>query len=533
MKRSNQSLWMALSAVLTALLLASSQPAVQAADSQAGTADDARHGRKNYNVPPGEYYTGRSPFTGSEAAPPATGAPRAAEPAAGAPCQVINTGWVHMTETMPREVFLGQEFMYELNPRAVACVGNVVVTDQIPAGTTYVRSEPKAELVDGKLVWKLGDMEPGQTIPLKVWVRADREGEVGSCATVSADPRLCAKTFVGKPLLAIEKTGPEMAQLNSDVTYNILVANRGNAIAKGVIVTDEVPKGLVHASGQNQLTFNVGDLAPNQSKSIPVTLKATERGKFCNKASAVASNVPKVSAEACTTVVQAGLKIVKTGDKELFINKAAKYQIKVSNVGDTPLTGVVVTDTAPSPTTIAAAPGATVSGNTATWNVGNLAKGEEKTFEISLLSKVPGNYCNGATVACAQGLRESAQACTEWVGVTGVLVEVVDDPDPVQVGEFTTFTIRVTNQGSSRNIEEINVKSTFQAEVDPVSASNNGTVNGKNVSWPTVPTLAPKASVTYTIRAKGVKAGDHRMETQVTTKLRQNPIVELESTTIY
>jgi uncharacterized repeat protein (TIGR01451 family) len=412
-------------------------------------------------------------------------------------------------------------------------VGNVVVTDQIPAGATYIRSEPPAEVVGNSLVWKLGQMDPGATVPIKVWLRADKEGEIGSCATVSADPRLCAKTFVGKPMLAIEKSGPEMAQLNSDVTYNIVVANRGTAVAKSVVVTDDIPDGLAHASGQKQLTFNVGDLAPNQSKSIPVTVKAAQRGKFCNAASAVASNVPKVSDDACTTVVQPGLKIAKVGDKEQIINKTAKYQIKVSNVGDTDLTGVTLVDTAPSPTSIVSAQGATVTGNTATWNIGTMAKGTEKTFDVVLSSKVPGNYCNAAKVSTAQGLQESAQACTEWIGVTGVLVEVVDDPDPIQVDEFTTYTLRVTNQGSTRNIEEIGVKAMLPAELDPVNASSGGTVTGKNVTWPVVPTLAPKQSITYTMRAKGTKPGDGRLNVEVTTRARTTPITEVESTTVY
>jgi uncharacterized repeat protein (TIGR01451 family) len=505
-----------------------------AAAESSGT--DLRWGRKRYNVPPGDYYSGRSPFLGTEATPapapePAKPQPRV-EPTG--PCQVINSGWVHMTKTMPKEVGIGQEFMYELNPTAVACAANVVVTDQIPAGATYVRSEPKAEVVGNTLVWKLGDMDPGQSVPIKVWLRADREGELASCATVSADPRLCASTFVGKPVLAIDKSGPEMAQLGSDVAYKIRVVNQGNFVAKNVVVTDDVPEGLAHASGQKQLTFNVGDLAAGASKEIPVTLKAAQRGQFCNKATAVAENVPgKVTDDACTTVVQPGLKIAKTGPKERLINKEAAYNIKVTNTGDVPLTGVVVTDTAPAPTKILAAPGATISGNTATWNVGTLNKGEEKTFDVTLTSATPGNYCNAAKVVTAQGLQEAAQVCTDWIGVTGVLVEVVDDPDPIQVGETTTFTIRVTNQGSSRNIEQIAVKAFLPAEIDPVSASSGATISGKNVTWPVVPTLAPKQSITYTMVAKGVKAGDSRLKVDVTTTGRETPITELESTTIY
>ena len=87
---------------------------------------------------------------------------------------------------------------------------------------------------------------------------------------------------------------------------------------------------------------------------------------------------------------------------------------------------------------------------------------------------VPGRFCDTASVATAQGLKESAQACTEWIGVTGVLVEVVDDPDPIQVGETTTFTIRVTNQGSTRDIENMNVKSIFAEQMDPTTASARG-----------------------------------------------------------
>ena len=45
----------------------------------------------------------------------------------------------------------------------------------------------------------------------KITVKADAEGELVNCATVTAIPRVCVSTLVGKPQLAITKTGPATA----------------------------------------------------------------------------------------------------------------------------------------------------------------------------------------------------------------------------------------------------------------------------------------------------------------------------------
>lgn len=488
--------------------------------------------RQTYEVIVGDYYTGRSPYFKGNApapAPMAQAKPSVAPvPAPAIPCSIINSGLIHMSKTMPREAVIGEEFEYELKPMATGCAANVVVTDQIPDGATYVSSSPTATVAGNKLTWNLGNMDAGESKSLKVRLKPTREGTLFGCATVSADPRVCAQTIVGRPSLAIEKSGPEVAQLGADVSYTVTVKNNGTAIAKNVVVTDKVPAGL---GGPKEIPYNVGDLAPGQSRTITVPLKAAERGRHCNVAVASSSNAGTVQDDACTLVVKPGLKLVKTGDAEMYINKQAKYKVTASNIGDTDLTGVVVTDTAPSQTRIVSAQGASVTGNTATWNVGTLKAGESKSFDVVLTTTQPGRWCNAATVNTAQGLRESAEACTLWKGIAAVLLEVVDDPDPVQVGESTTYTIRITNQGNA-DLININTVAQFPKEFTPTSASQ-GTVDSKTVKFPTVPRLASKQSVTYTISAKAVEVGDSRMKVILTEDQLSSPVVEEESSRAY
>lgn len=441
------------------------------------------------------------------------------------------SGNVRLTKQMPAELTLGQEFMYQLRVQANENVADVIVRDVVPDGATYVRSEPAAEVSGKNLTWKFNEMDAGQAKDIRVWLRPDREGRIGSCATVFALSRACAFGVVGKPGLAIKKTGPETAVLGQDIPYTITVSNPGSAVAKAVVVTDNVPDGLSHVSGQSAVTFNVGDLPPGQSRTLPIVLKGTKRGKHCNGASAVASNVTKVSAEACTTILVPGINLVKEGTKEQFLGKSADYTLTVSNTGDTKLTNVTITDTAPAATRILNAAGATVVGNQATWRIAELGAGEKKSFTLSLTSATAGSHCNLASVVSTEGQSARAEACTLWRGVGAILVEVVDDPDPILVGSTTTYTIRVTNQGSA-DLVNINTAAVFPAQIAPV-ATAQGTVTGQNVKFQTVPRLGSKQSVEFRLTARGVSVGDTRVKFTFTEDSLTSPIVEEESTRVF
>lgn len=510
-------------------------------------------GRQFYDVIVGDYYTGRSPYArnssrtkalvnrvadaGSKAinaSVPATTwttvpATKPVTSNGNTPCSITAGGLVNLSIQTPREVAVGEAFTYEIKAVANGCAGNVVVTDVLPEGTSLVETQPAAIVSGNQLTWNLGNLDSGETKTLKITVKSDREGALLSCATLKADPRVCAQTLVGRPALAIDKSGPETAQLGADLNYTITVRNTGSAVAKNVVVTDKVPAGL---GGVKEIPYNVGNLGPGQSNTITVTLKAAERGKHCNVAVATSSNAGTVQDDACTTIVKPGLKLIKTGDSEMYLNKRASYKITASNIGDTELSNVVVTDTAPSPTRIeSVGQGGTQNGNAASWNLGTLRPGESKDLDVILISTQPGKWCNVASVTTQQGLRDSTEFCTLWKGIPAVLLEVVDDPDPVAVGNDTTYTIRITNQGTA-DLINVNTVAQFPSQFNPIS-SQGGTVDGKSVRFPSLPRVSPKQVVLYTITAKAIGTGDSRMKVILTEDQLSSPVVEEESTRGY
>ncbi|NDF00366.1 MAG: hypothetical protein EB034_19175, partial [Verrucomicrobia bacterium] len=131
----------------------------------------------------------------------------------------------------------------------------------------------------------------------------------------------------------------------------------------------------------------------------------------------------------------------------------------------------------------------------------------------------------------AGGLNANAQAATVWRGVGGMLVEAVDDPDPILVGGTTTYTVRITNQGSG-DLININTVGNFPKELTPLAAEG-GTVSGQTVRFQTVARLASKQSVQFKVTARGASEGDARVKFIFTEDSLSAPVIKEESTRVF
>ena len=429
---------------------------------------------------------------------------------------------------------VGANVQYKVRATANANVTNVALTENLPDGCTFVSADPDvAKGAGNSLTWTYPSLSKGESKDVLITVKPNQEGTFIANTKVCVDPAVCVAFKAGSPKLAIEKTGPATADLDSQVSFDVKVTNVGTATATDVVMTDSLPAGLKGPNGQ-QPSFPLGNMAPGESKTIQVPATASQQGHWVNRACVVASNAPEQKcADAPIDILLSKIQVTKTGPDRRFINYDAPYTITVTNVGTTVLAPVTVTDNLPAGTQLLSVSGqpATQNNSTVVWTIPSLQPGESKTDTLSLTSPQPGTTTNTVTATSGK-VSDTASAQTVWEGPPGVLTEIVDDIDPARVGTTVTYTIRITNQGSYRAINT-QTKVMIGDQLSPIDCDAEGaTISGNVVTLPDG-ILQPKAVMTFHIRAKANTGGLATSRLQFNSSFLPQPVNKDETTYIY
>ncbi|HEY4416300.1 MAG TPA: hypothetical protein VGO57_11465 [Verrucomicrobiae bacterium] len=205
--------------------------------------------------------------------------------------------------------------------------------------------------------------------------------------------------------------------------------------------------------------------------------------------------------------------------------------ISVHNVGNITESNVSVSLPIPESAVVTATTdGGTVMDNAVQWTITNLPVNATKQICALLKPRWAGQLslnpnASSADVALVQSFCDLSVS-----GTPALLLEKGGSPNPVRLGSTTTYTVRVTNQGTAE-AGNVQVIATIAPELIPISASE-GSINGQIVTFSVAPKLAAKKSVTYTIVARGVKAGDGRSRFDLTSEVAKSPTYVEESTTV-
>lgn len=440
---------------------------------------------------------------------------------------------ITVTARNPGMCMLGDQYPLDFDVKACDDVCDVVVTTHLPEGVSFISSEPEAKVEGRKLTWYFGPMNKGECRPARVMLKCECEGEQCVCFCATATPVRFCSLLCAKPQLSCEKCGPEQVCPGDCVNYTITVSNHGSCTAEDVTVTDNLPPEVEHSSCQRSLVYKLGSLAPCETKTVNIATTAVKRGKACNSVVVTSCNADTTSCQWCTCICCCAIDLKKVGTKEVAIGKNADYQITVTNTGDLPLTEVVVTDNAPSATSIVSADGATICGNQAVWRLRELKPGDQVTFNLTLTTCTPGCFTNKVSVDNCQHCTACAEFTTRWKGRPALNACVTSSDNAICIGDRTSYTINVVNQGSESD-SNVQVVVRFPNEITPtdVSGDSRGSIQGQTVTFAPVPMLRPRQTLTYRVDAQAKASGDARIVTEITSDTVKTPIIEQESTIV-
>lgn len=377
---------------------------------------------------------------------------------------------------------------------------------------------------------------------------------------------------MGEPVLRLSVQGPESVEVGEEVLWKVLVTNDGNAAARHVQIRSVLPSGFqVSGSASEQ----VSRLLPGQSAQLTVKAVPGEAGIFSAFFSAgydVASGPAKVvQGNAQIQVRSSQVRMVVTGPATRYIFAPATYTLNVTNTGGTALENLTLVNDLPkgavlygkvseggevfsrrsetsAPQLLEARTDAKTgvsgywqqdgnplrddSAGQVQWAIASLEPGQSVSREVTYYSALPGSPENLARVVTSRGLSANSSFTTQWKAIPGLYTALVDDADPIKVGDKLTYTVTVGNQSHDGTILVRSLEVTVPSVLKVESAGEGGRVNGNVVTFQQVE-LAPQQKVELTITAIGEKLGTGIAVMKTTTNFHAEPIINEQSTSVY
>ena len=439
----------------------------------------------------------------------------------------------------PANVRVGQLATFQIKVRNVGQVpaDRVLVRDEVPSGTQLVDTNPQATTTaEGAVLWELGTMRPGDEVTVSMQVTPRQEGQIGSVATLTFQASASARAEVTKPLLAIEHSGPRQVLIGQRVNFTIQLSNPGSGPVTGVVLEEDVPAGLSHAKGP-QLEYEVGTIPAGRTRRLELSLTADKPGLVENVVVARAEGGLMAEHRLKLEVIAPELAVKVVGPKLRYLERKATFQVAIENPGSAPAKNVELMTRLPRGLRFVSTNNSgryDRATNTVRWSLDRLPAGQYGEVKFTAVPTTMGDYDIHAEATADMGLRDEKQHRLRVEGLAALLFSVADQTDPIEVGGSTTYEIRVKNQGTkaASNVQFVALLPPGMQAMSGEGASHVR-IEGDRVLFAPIEQLPAKGEASYTVRVKGVQAGDQRFRIRMTSDDTSAPVIKEESTRVY
>lgn len=454
-------------------------------------------------------------------------------------------------EIAPREVRVGRPYTYRLRVTNLTNqrLSDVVLHQKIPADLALANQGPEAKEAgynerrdqNGQARFEVGDLGPNQSKTIEVTGTPGREGQIDTCLSAQFNPpTLCAVVMAVAPALRIQAYAQPEADICQDITYRYTVTNTGTGTAHNVVLREDLPNGLETSDGQRKLESRVGDLGQGQSKEVMVRLRARQAGRFTARVVAD-SDIGQVQAEEVNTVVRAPrLAVTIVAPKEQYSGDEISYRVTVKNNGDAAARDTRLRFGAtPGMVEFMSAEGAegrrlSSEREHGGQDLGTIAPGETRNVMVHFRTLRGGQVTVDATAEaqCASPVTTPIESEIHQVSASALIV--THDHDPVRVGDDVTYHIVVQNKGHAADHDVVIVATLPDGEqfvgVEGAGGRREAKVEGQTISLGAIPTLEPKQTMSWDIKAKALRPGEVQLRVTMTSETTTKPAVKIEPT---
>lgn len=440
----------------------------------------------------------------------------------------------------PREIQVDQPTDFKIVIRNVGRVAanQVRVVDQVPEGAVFVKSVPDAVPdPEGRLVWKFEQLKPNQEQSITLTLQPRKTGELGSVAQVSFATPASMRTMVTRPQLSVEHSGPAKVMVGDRVALEIQVKNDGNGPAREVVIQENVPPQLKFAEDFNELEYEIGTLAPGQSRKVTLTLAAAQIGRFRNTVFVTGSGGLQAQHHLDMEVVAPQLQLSCDGPNRRYLKRSASHTFSVRNSGTAIATNLDLIVKLPRGVKFVAAnnQGQYDPGSHAVyWSRDKLNVGEAAGVELSTVPIETGDHDFEFIATADLNQRTALKQPLSIDHLVDLFFEIDDVDDVIEIGSETRYRIRLMNQGTTP-ATQVQLTLACEPGIKPTSADPRlpAEIRGQEVIFAPIATISPGEEFVALVTATAVAPGEHRIVANLRTDQREMNVSKEESTRVY
>lgn len=441
----------------------------------------------------------------------------------------------------PEEITVGKKTSFAIIVRNAgnAAAHDVTVLDRIPRGARFAEASPNVNpTADGLLVWKLGEMGPGDEKTINLQIIPEIEGEVGSVASVHFAAQASVRSMATAPQLDLQVETPSPVVIGQGQMIAVTIRNTGTGVARGIRLEADIPPQLKHESGENELQAALGDLRPGESQRLTLNVAAIQPGQSVCPLRAINEDGIQAQNQFNVDVRAPQLQATIAGPGRRYLDRQATYQVVINNTGTAMAQNLFFDVHLPVGLKFVSADIAQATYHPETHSVtlglAELNAGAKASFAVSVLPVELGPQ--GIRISATGDLGISAEAKGQVVveGLSELAFTIGQDNGTVEVGATTTYAVQVSNVGNqSDKSVQLQIQLPEGAKLLKVDAPVDHRDEPGRLTFAAVGEMRSRDVKTFRFQVQHNRAGNQVVRAQLTSANWPVAVVKEEGTLVY